>query len=277
MDTLEFEDFDNFLLQNKGKIIHQIWFGLIPNKREAKKAFIKLKKYRDSWIIHNPDLFYVCWDYNKCRQLIKNHFPEHLDMYQSYPYLIQKCDCVRYCILYRYGGLYADVDYFCNRSWNEVIEKYPDELYITETPNKINDCVHISNSLMYSKVGHPFWKHILIEMEKNRIMPIYYSRHLTIMYTTGPGIINRVFNKYKTKYSLDFYPYKLFHPFGINTDLHVINDPKIYAYHLQKGSWNTLDTNILNFLYKENKSILLIISILIIPTLICNIYLKKRI
>ena len=34
MLDLDFLDLDNFLISNKNKIIHQIWFGTIPNKKE---------------------------------------------------------------------------------------------------------------------------------------------------------------------------------------------------------------------------------------------------
>ena len=46
MDTLTFDVLDKYLIEQNSKIIHQIWFGNIPNKREAKKAFIELKKYK---------------------------------------------------------------------------------------------------------------------------------------------------------------------------------------------------------------------------------------
>ena len=269
MEDLTFEQLDSKLLASKGKIIHQIWFDNITTKKESKKLFNDLSKYRDSWIKNNPTWLYKCWNLQDCLHLVKKYFPEHLDMYKSYYYPIQKCDCVRYFFLFRYGGLYADMDYYCNRPWNEVLQNYTSSLYITETPNKIYNNIHISNSLMYSKQNHPFWKHMLIEMEKNRITPIYYPKHLTIMYTTGPGIINRVFHKYKTQYKLDYYPYKLFHPFGITTELRVNNDPNIYAYHLQKGSWNTIDTNIFNFVYKEYMILLfIIITLSTVPIII---------
>lgn len=272
MNCVSFETVDTCLLNSGSRIIHQVWFGVIPNKKEAKKTMESLSKYRDSWLIKNPTWTYKCWNLTDCRLLIKLYFPEHLDMYDKYPYIIQKCDCVRYCILYRYGGLYADMDYCCNRPWDEVIRDYPKDLYITETPNKISDYDQISNSLMYSRSNHPFWKHLLLDMEINRVMPVYYSKHMLIMYTTGPCIINRVFHKYKDQHSLHSYPYKLFHPFGITTELKVNNDSMIYAYHLQKGSWNTLDTNIINFVYKDYKIISFILIIMILPTVLYRYY-----
>lgn len=262
MDTLTFDVLDKYLIEQNSKIIHQIWFGNIPNKREAKKAFNELKKYQDSWLINNPTWKYKCWNLKDCRELVKKHFPEHLSMYDSYPYQIQRCDCVRYFILYRYGGLYADMDYCCLKPWDSVLEKYNKGLYIVETPNKISNEVHVSNSLMYSVKEHVFWKHVFIEMQKNKTQPIYYGKHMTVMYSTGPCIINRMFIKHKE--NRDYYPYKLFHPFGITTDIRVDDNPNLYAYHLQKSSWSSIDSRIINFVYKEYKILTLLICIIIL-------------
>lgn len=272
MEELSFEDMDQYLLNQNSKIIHQVWFGTIPNKREAAKTYKKLKVYRDSWINKNPKWFYVSWNLEKCEKLVKHFYPQHLEMYKKYPYIIQKCDAVRYFILHRYGGLYADMDYFCNKPWDEVIKKYPDDIYVVETPNNTgNDKVHVSNSLMYSVVkNHPYWNSIFIEMELKKNSSYYYtSRHITIMMTTGPSIINRIFNKYKYRYKLNHYPYKLFHPYGLDNDIKLIKDlpSNIYAVHLGKGSWETKDSKILIFIYQEIKIILAIIFLLIIPLL----------
>ena len=279
MQDLSFEDFDNCLLNANGKIIHQIWFDKgILSKRNAKKAFEGLQKYRESWLIKNPDWKYICWNLQRCKDLVKNHYKQHLDMYNKYTWSIQRCDVVRYFILHRYGGLYADMDYYCNKPWTEVIKEYSNNIYLVETPNKINkDEVHISNSLIFSTPRHYFWNKLFIELEINQNAPIYYSRHLTIMFTTGPGILNRVYNRYKIGFKLNHYPYLRFHPYGLNSDIKTLSlHSNIYAVHLGKGSWETNDSKILIFLYQEYKILLLFISILIFPLFIRSIMLKRK-
>lgn len=277
MEQLSFEDLDKYLLDQKGKIIHQIWFGIIPNKQAAKKALEGLKKYKDSWIIKNPNWTNMCWDYKKCLTLIKTHYQEHLDLYKNYPYHIQRCDTVRCFILHRYGGFYADMDYYCNRSMDEALEKFKNDIYFVETPNKALGGVHISNSLMYSKTNHPFWKRVFIELEINKSAPYYYGRHMTIMFTTGPGVLNRVFNKYKTEYKLDYFPHKLFHPYGLTSDvLSTVNDkPEAYAIHIGKGSWETKDSKFWILLYQNYTIILFILIVMLIPSIVYYIFSKK--
>ena len=118
-----------------------------------------------------------------------------------------------------------------------------------------------------------YWNSIFIEMELKKNSSYYYtSRHVTIMMTTGPSIINRIFNKYKYRYKLNYYPYKLFHPYGLDNDIKLIKDlpSNIYAVHLGKGSWETKDSKILIFFYQEYKIILAIIFLLSIPLLFKN-------
>jgi inositol phosphorylceramide mannosyltransferase catalytic subunit len=271
MESLSFEDLDQCLLNANGKIIHQIWFHFIPNKRASMKRFEKLKKYRDSWIVNNPNWTYFCWNEKNCENIIKNFYPQHLQMYKKYPYLIQKCDAIRYFILDRYGGIYADMDYECLQSFDLVTDKYKGDIYLVETPNKLNNDIHISNSLIYSKKpNHTFWKKVFIELEKNHSAPIYYGRHLTVMFTTGPAILNRIFNNYRLSFHLDYFPYQYFHPTGL--DDKIINDKKkLYAIHKGLGSWESQDSKILIFLYQEMKIILYISSLLFIPLLIQKI------
>lgn len=275
MDTLEFEDVDKYLLAQKGRIIHQVWFGTIPNNKEAKKTYEKFKIYRDSWKIKNPTWFHMEWSKKLSDEIVKTYFPEHYDMYRQYPYEIQRCDLVRYFCLYRYGGIYADMDYYCNRSFDDALIEFPNSFYLVNTPNVGN--TYVSNSLMYSEMGHVFWRRLFMEMEKNRDSPIYYSRHLEIMYTTGPGILTRVYNKYKIKDRLKSLPYNLFHPYGIKDDVMSLrNNDKVYAIHLGKGSWEKKDSKILIAIYKEWKIILFTVLVIILPILMFSIIFRGK-
>lgn len=279
MSGLNFDDFDQFLLSQDNKIIHQVWFGLIPNKRAAKKTYEKMKLYRDSWKIKNPNWRHIEWNNDMCYQLVKNIFPEHIEMYKKYTYEIQRCDFVRYLILFRYGGVYADMDYYCNRPFDEALEKYTNDIYFVQSPNSIGTYTdHISNSLMYSKAGHPFWKKVFIELEVHKDPPYFYSKHLAVMFTTGPAILNRIYSKYKYRYRVKSLPHKLFHPFGLGDDIMSLNkNPDVYAIHIGKGSWEKGDSKFLLNLLSEWKIILFVLLVLFVPYFISRILSKKKI
>jgi mannosyltransferase OCH1-like enzyme len=90
------------------------------------------------------------------------------------------------------------MDYYCNRPFDQALEKYTNDIYFTETPNGqiLQDSDNVSNSLMYSRPNHPFWKQLMLELEKYQTAPYYYTKHLAVMFTTGPGILNRVYSQY---------------------------------------------------------------------------------
>jgi inositol phosphorylceramide mannosyltransferase catalytic subunit len=265
---LQFKILDQLLLEQDGLIIHQVWFGTIPNKASARKAYESLRIYRDSWPNKNPEWHIHIWTKQQCRDLVKSCYPEHLDMYKKFHYEIQRCDAIRYFILHRYGGLYADMDYYCNKPFSDVLKNYKKDLYLVQTPNR-SGC-YVSNALMYSRPRQVFWKKLFFEMENcQRSYDMYVSKHIIVMYTTGPAILNRVFHRYRMRYSLGFYPFETFHPDGITSDVIKLNNrPDVIAMHIGKGSWESNDSKFLLFFYCEWKIVLFIILTLVIPLIL---------
>lgn len=262
MDSLLLEDLDTYLLAQKGRIIHQVWFGTMPNKKAAKKTYIKMKKYRDSWKIKNPTWCHMEWSKKMSDNFTFTFFPEHYEMYINYPYEIQRCDSIRYMLLYRYGGLYADMDYYCNKPFDEVFNLYQAPLYLVETPNGIGE--YVSNSLMYSMPLHPFWKSVLIEMELSKDVPIYYSKHLAVMFSAGPGMLNRVFNKYKRRYTLKSWPHKLFQPHKHTQNIYSLKDNEAYAIHMSDGCWHGKDSLFIVLFMKEWEFLAFLLAVIVV-------------
>lgn len=250
---MDFQKQHKLLLTKNNKIIHQVWFGTIPNKRKAKKAYESMSIFRKSWDKFNWHR--IEWNKKNSRELIKLYFPEFLKTYDSYPYEIQRIDAIRYFILYTYGGLYVDMDYYCNKPW--IFDK---DIYLVETPNGVIEGEHVSNSMMYSVKSHPFWKFLFIQLELNKTSPYFYPRHFQIMASTGPLILSRTFRKNKLSCRVHILPFRKFHPFGISDDITKLKDnSEIYAIHIGKGSWEGSDSKFFLFLYTEWKILLFII------------------
>jgi len=261
MSLLNFEQLDFTLLEQRGKIIHQVWFGTMPNKKKALKEYEKLKKYRNSWIEKNPDWFRMEWDKKTSDKFVKTFYLEHYEMYRGFSYDIQRCDMVRYCFLHRYGGLYADMDYYCNKPFGQVFTKYKNNFYLVQTPNMPGE--YVSNSLMYSTPGHVFWRTLLINMQNSRNTPMYYSKHLIVMFTAGPGIVNRVYHKYKNLYKLASFPHKYFQPFGTFDDILTLRNKNAYAVHISTGCWHSKDSSVIVILSRNWKIFVFIILVML--------------
>lgn len=72
-----------------------------------------MKEYADSWIDLNPEYEYRFSDDEDIKDFLRNEFPHFLTGYLNIKYGASKADLWRYLILYKYGGVYADMDCIC--------------------------------------------------------------------------------------------------------------------------------------------------------------------
>jgi inositol phosphorylceramide mannosyltransferase catalytic subunit len=266
---MDFEELDQYLLSQQRTIIHQVWFGTIPNQYSARKTWKKLERYRLSWDHFNPNMCHVVWNKKNSDALVKQYYSEFYEMYSQYPYEIQRCDCVRYCILHRYSGIYCDMDYRCTRSFEGIWDLYPSDVLLVQTPN-FSGPTGVSNSLMLSKhKEHLFWKKLLLELHNGRDhFMASHSKQITVMWTTGPRILSRTFNLYRFRYKLGMLPSDLFHPISLTKSYaELMDEPArdtIYAIHMGGSAWVSADGEFLITLY-QNMGIILSILALLIP------------
>ena len=86
----------------------------------------KLPKYikdcTETYQINNPD-----WEYRYMSEEQRSNFvlqeygSEWHQIYKDFPYNIMRADLWRYLIIYKYGGLYTDIDSVCKISLNHLI------------------------------------------------------------------------------------------------------------------------------------------------------------
>jgi len=66
-----------------------------------------------SWIDKNPEYEYRFFDDSDIYKFIKIEFPQYLRAYKKIKHGAVKADLWRYLIIYKYGGIYADIDCKC--------------------------------------------------------------------------------------------------------------------------------------------------------------------
>merc|ERR1712051_954255 len=95
----------------------------------------------------------MLWTDENGRELIESDYPWFLEIYDGYQFGIQRADAVRYFILHKYGGLYADLDYEpLVNFWDHLPQ---DRVALIESPYQYNEMVQ--NSVMSSPKEDPFW------------------------------------------------------------------------------------------------------------------------
>lgn len=204
------------------KIIHQTW--------KTDKIPDKVKKYQESWKTFHPNWEYMLWTDKDNENLIKEHYPWFLDIYENYEYNIQRVDAVRPFILYHYGGMYVDLDYECYKTFDDVVNLYSDKVYIVESPWPGEK---VQNSLMISPKGNPFWKVVIKNMIKNKNLK-FSGKVETVLKTTGPNLI---------EHSVKEHPVELLDSKKFNPSAVVNNCSGCYANHFGTSTWvSTNDT-----------------------------------
>jgi mannosyltransferase OCH1-like enzyme len=73
-----------------------------------------------SWQRNHPGWTYRLWTDDSNRELVANHFPWLRHAYERLPAEIQRADLARYLYMFRYGGIYADLDTWCLRDNSNI-------------------------------------------------------------------------------------------------------------------------------------------------------------
>jgi Glycosyltransferase sugar-binding region containing DXD motif len=85
--------------------------------------------YCHSWIEKNPEYEYRLFDDRGIYEFIRQEFPNYLRAYNKIKHGAVKADLWRYLIVYKYGGVYADLDSKCVVSLRDWID--PESMWVT--------------------------------------------------------------------------------------------------------------------------------------------------
>ncbi|KAI8892255.1 nucleotide-diphospho-sugar transferase [Globomyces pollinis-pini] len=139
------------------KIIHQSWKNNILPK--------KFVEWQNTWKVTHPDWEYKLWTDADNDKLCETDFPWFLERYKSFPENINRADVARYMYMYKYGGVYADLDVVCLRSHEPLVPIggaiVPLMRNMPFEGEGWKDEHDIPNAWMASEPGHPFWLYLL--------------------------------------------------------------------------------------------------------------------
>lgn len=142
------------------KIIHQIWIG-------NRQLPSKLQEYRKTWKEQNPDWEYKIWTNEQVRNYTFNN--KELKFLFDQPLTLgERVDVLRYDILYQYGGIYADCDCVCLKSFDIFVYCY--DFFAGMFPPMfatMETAVFLQNCLVGAKPKHPVIKELASLLVKN--------------------------------------------------------------------------------------------------------------
>ena len=135
----------------------------------------------------NPNFNYYLYNDEKCREFIKKHFSE--DVLKTYDAIIPaaiKIDLWRYCVLYKYGGIYLDVKYFCVNGFN--FNYLIDKEYFCKDFDKVG----VYNAIIICKPNNNIMKKCIDEVVKNVSNKFYGN---SIFEPSGPLMVKKFFTE----------------------------------------------------------------------------------
>lgn len=206
-----------------------------------------------------PDYEYMLWTDDLSREFIKEHYPAQLQMYDSYPFAIQRADAIRYFILHHFGGVYMDLDMGCRRRMDPLLQGDWDVVLAVTKP------VGVSNDLIFSSKESAFMDdtvHGLAAFNHQYVM-----NYPTVMFSTGPMFLSAQLAIYGSAHPITpsnpvqavrVLPKSLY---GKNAPQETV--PHSFFSHFYGSSWHANDAGFITWLGKWGKGLMIVGAVIL--------------
>jgi mannosyltransferase OCH1-like enzyme len=231
---------DNYLhytepfVQRIPKIFHYVWLGQpMPTK---------FQDLIDIWKEKHPT-----WEFKLWNETTVESFGLHNKaLYSAMKNPSAKSDVVRHEVLHRFGGIYSDTDFLCNKPLDDLLYLN----YFTgyqPVVNGITTCEHILPGIIGSCIGNGMCKNIIDAMSKIESTPHTIGEIMT----TGPILYaNEILRELDPELTVLFPPSYFYNFWGgdrmkirntpvkdLPSQLKYCTFPESYATHLYYCSW----------------------------------------
>lgn len=193
----------------------------------------------------NPDFTYKLYNDDDMDSFVNEHFPgEIAECYNRLNIIVAKVDFWRYLILYKYGGIYLDMDSSIEYSLDELIKEH-DEAIITAEGNPN---LYVQWALIFKK-NHPILKKVIELVVDN----IQNNRHPNDIHKmTGPAVYTRAINEiHKELFDNEIINHQTINK---STDItYKSNDISYRLYGIDYNKYFCFKHNVCHFLYTNKK------------------------
>jgi len=215
------------------KKLWQTWKSSDP-----KQVPQKLQTFVTKWQSLHPRYEYRLLDDDDLRDIVQATVPQYLDDYDGFTHTIERVDFARYALLYRHGGVYADLDTDPKKPIDVWVAK--NKIVLGCEPKEHAEEIYgrdrvVCNALMISPPKQEFWLDLMEYIITN------YEKRFRPVDNTGPMAITRFLETPKGKRYIPhilitdpcvFYPLK-----GDNTVADGCNIKESYVAHVWENTW----------------------------------------
>jgi mannosyltransferase OCH1-like enzyme len=249
------------------RIIHQTW-----KDYNVPEHWVKAVESCKSIHRHYK---YVHWTDADMDEFVQAIYPDFYPTYKNYKYHIQRCDAFRYLILYRYGGIYIDMDIICRKKLDDLLHY---DIVFSRSSN-ISSCV--TNSFMMCIPNHPFMKYVIDHLKLYQESYASFGKHWHVMNSTGPVYLKKMVDTYISKMRHEIPRCYFLTQAEFAGDCNACSE-KIclggtYFSHVKGHSWHEADSVIYNMLMCNKRSSLTILFLIIIGLIIYIVVVEKNI
>ena len=188
----------------------------------------------------HPDFEYRFYTDEDMNRLMKTEFPKYYEKFNKLPRMIMKIDMFRYFLMYKYGGLYTDMDYLMFKRFDLLNEK------VVIPCNRVDESgnpVCLGNCIFASQPNHRFWKILMDTLFTIDREQIDYKTDKNIdgnILGTGPMFVFDMWKKYsEVENDICIPERKMFHPPTKNNKSYVeqLKKTGCYGMHVCTGLW----------------------------------------
>ncbi|MGE0715675.1 MAG: glycosyltransferase [Alphaproteobacteria bacterium] len=180
------------------RIIHQTWKTTdLPRP---------LRRLRKGWMARHPGWEQRLWTDEDLRAFVRDEFPDLLAMYDGYREPICRVDLARYLILWRLGGVYADLDCECLKPIEPMLAGATLAIGLEPDSHLTHGWVAerrlprlLCPSLVASVPGHAFWPHLLAFLRRS-------SEQQNVLDATGPCVLTAAYDAFPEPATIDLLP-----------------------------------------------------------------------
>ncbi|KAE8380069.1 hypothetical protein BDV26DRAFT_150787 [Aspergillus bertholletiae] len=202
--------------------LHHVHLGGTELRPEWLTAREECLRLHPGWETH-------LWNDTAANRFVQERFPDLQDTWNSYPYLVQRVDALRYMILYIHGGVILDLDLVCKRSL-EPLRRF-DFVAPAAYP------AGFSIGMLLSRPNHSFVRDLIDHL------PCFNRRwlllpYITVMFSTGCHYASTIYTTQPNRTSLRILSGPPDQP-----KMHMLNgfvDTPLFR-HLGTSSWHASD------------------------------------
>ncbi|KAJ5358656.1 uncharacterized protein N7496_011069 [Penicillium cataractarum] len=185
---------------------------------------------------------YAEWEYKlgtdeSARAFLSAEYSWFLDIWDNYAFPIQRADSIRYFVLYHYGGIYLDMDTWCNQTL--PMHQLESDMGMHHSLFQSTQPTGVTNDFLITSDKHPAYEAAIAKLPMFNAITHFWAEwqpYCAIMISAGPIFLTMVLKEYLLE-----------QPSLPSSTVNVVNATVLapYIMDLESSTWHRADAKVL--------------------------------